>query len=310
MTSALIGHRATDLNKEALAGEGLRFTCGPLTISLQMALDAGRGEFLDLYREYPLAIPGTDESIVDFYLKIDAPAKLRRWFRPHVLPLTGGLFSPFAPLPVDLTMVTIEMGLNWQSAMVAPSHLIFHAGVVERGGRVIIMPGASGTGKSTLSSGLGYHGWRLFSDEFGLLRLNDGQMAPYPRLISLKNQSEAVMRAVAPGDRFSRPYHETPKGTITYLLPPADSITRMAETAPPGLLVFPVFERGAEAQIQKVSKAEAFILLRNCSVNAQWLGLPAFEALNRIVEDCEAYRIIYSSLDMGMSLIDRLTAEW
>jgi hypothetical protein len=310
MTSALLGHRAHDLNIKALAGEGLRFACGPLTISLQMTLPAGRDEFLELYREYPLAEAEASENIVDFYLKIDAPSRLRRWFRPHVLPFTGSLFSPFAPLPVNLTMVTIEMGLNWQSAMVAPSHLIFHAGVVERQGRAIIMPGASGTGKSTLSSGLGYHGWRLFSDEFGLLRLSDGQIVPYPRLISLKNQSEAVMRAVAPATRFSKPYHGTPKGTITYLLPPADSIARMTEPATPGLLVFPVFEPGAEAQIQKMTKAEAFILLRNCSVNAQWLGLPAFEALNRIVESCEAYRIIYSSLGMGMALVDQLTAEW
>jgi hypothetical protein len=135
-------------------------------------------------------------------------------------------------------------------------------------------------------------------------------MVPYPRPISLKNQSEAVMREVAPAERFSRPYHGTPKGTITYLLPPGDSITRMHEPAKPALLIFPVFEPGAKPQIQKVSKAEAFILVRNCSINAQWLGLPAFEALNRVVEACEAYRIIYSSLDMGKALVDQLTADW
>jgi HprK-related kinase A len=310
MTSALLGHRAADLNDRELGSQGLRFVCGPLTISLEIAPRAGRGEFLELYREYPLADENAPEGIVDFHIRIDSPTRLRRWFKPHVLPFTGIGFMPFAPLPADLTMVTIEMGFNWQSAMVVPGHLIFHAGVVERGGRAIIMPGSSGTGKSTLSSGLSYHGWRLFSDEFGLLRLSDGQIVPYPRPVSLKNQSGAVMQAVAPAARFSRPYHGTPKGTITYLLPPADSIARMHEPATPSLLVFPVFEPNATAQIQKMSKAEAFILLRNCSVNAQWLGRPAFEALNRIVEGCEAYRIVYSSLDMGMALIDQLTAEW
>jgi HprK-related kinase A len=309
MTTDLLGQRSAGLNRQDLGGAGLRFACGPYTISLGIEPKAARGEFLNLYREYPV-VEASSGSIVDFYLKVASPTFARRYYHPHVLPYTGGGYNPFAPLPVDLTLVTVEMGLNWQSATLTPKHLIFHAGVVERGGRAIIMPGASGIGKSTLSSGLAYDGWRLFSDEFGFLDYAQDQLIPYPRPVSLKNQSAAVMQAVVPADRFSRAYHNTPKGTITYLLPPSESIQRMAEPAKPALLIFPTFERDARPQIEKVSKAEAFILLRNCSVNAQWLGLPAYEALTRIVEGCEAYRIIYSSLDMAKALVAQLTEGW
>lgn len=307
MTSVSLGQRDPDLNRRDLAGQGLCFSCGPLTMSLHIEPRATRDEFLNIYREYPLADPA---SIVDFYVKVAAPTRLRRWFRPHVMPFTGFNNLPFAPLPANLAMVVAEMGLNWQTATTAHQYLIFHAGVVERHGRAIIMPGASGIGKSTLSAGLGYAGWRLFSDEFGLLRLADEQLVPNPRPVSLKNQSEAVMRAVIPADRFSRPYKETPKGTITYLLPPSDSITRMNETATPAMIVFPTFQRGAAPATAVVSKAETFILMRNCGVNAERLGLRAFETLSRLIEKCPAYRITYGSLDDGKDLVERLAAAW
>lgn len=305
--SVSLGRRDPDLNRRDLAGHGLCFSCGPLTVSLRIEPKAARDEFLNIYREYPLADPA---AVIDFYLKVASPTRLRRWFRPHVMPFTGFNNLPFAPLPANLAVVVAEMGLNWQTATTAHQYLIFHAGVVARGGRAIIMPGASGIGKSTLSAGLGYAGWRLFSDEFGLLRLADEQLAPNPRPVSLKNQSEAVMRAVIPADRFSSPYKETPKGTITYLLPPLDSINRMTEPATPAMIVFPTFERGASPATEAVSKAETFILMRNCGVNAERLGLHAFEILSRLVERCPAYRITYSSLDDGKALVEQLAAKW
>jgi hypothetical protein len=69
---------------------------------------------------------------------------------------------------------------------VATTHLLaLHAGVLVRGDRVLVLPGPSGRGKSTLTAALLRRGWLYVSDEALCLHWDDGSIVPYPRPMAL-----------------------------------------------------------------------------------------------------------------------------
>ncbi len=65
------------------------------------------------------------------------------------------------------------------------SHLLLHAGALERRGRGVLLAGGSGAGKSTLVVELVRRGFKLLSDEVGAIRMSDGVLEPFPRSLGL-----------------------------------------------------------------------------------------------------------------------------
>jgi hypothetical protein len=65
------------------------------------------------------------------------------------------------------------------------SHVLLHAGVVERRGRAVILAGGSGAGKSTLVLELVRRGFGLLSDDVAAIRLSDGRVEPFPRSLGM-----------------------------------------------------------------------------------------------------------------------------
>ena len=64
--------------------------------------------------------------------------------------------------------------------------VFIHAGVVGWGGRVVIIPGRSHTGKTTLVAAAVSAGWCYFSDEFAVVD-PDGLVHPYPRPLGVRD---------------------------------------------------------------------------------------------------------------------------
>ncbi len=294
--------RARELSR-ALARGDFRFRVGPFTARVQTSLPTLRNDILRIYEGYPLA---DEQALVDFSLRVRPTSIWRRWFRPKVIADTGFANTPFVPLPGDLSILAFEMGLNWLVATTADQYLVFHSGLVAKDGKAVIMPGESGRGKSTLTAGLAYNGWRMFSDEFALLRPETLDVYPYPRPISLKNQSIGVLGARVPADHFSRTYENTPKGTIRYLRPPEESLDQSHRPAEPRLILFPEFNPAAEARVEEAPRIEAFALIRTASVNCDRLGEAAFDAVTSLTERCPVFRMTYKSLDQGMQMVEDL----
>lgn len=287
----------------ALRRNGLTFSIGPFATRLQIALPSVARDFLAIYDGYPLTGPN---RIVDYHLRVGPTAFHRRWIKPDAKAGAGLANMPFVPLPAAIGILAFESSLNWLLATSADAYLVFHAGIVARGGRAVLMPGTSGTGKSTLTAGLAYSGWRLLSDEFALLRPETSLFYPYPRPISLKNRSIAVMRERLAANRFSRFFHNTPKGTIVYLRPSTSALAAMGEPASPALILFPEYRPEEQARAVELRKVEMFALVRSAAVNCDRLGATAFAALGTLVERCRAFRITYRSLDQGMTMVEDL----
>lgn len=274
---------------------------GPVAFRIGSAWAAPIARLADLYREYPVP-----DRIADFTVRLEPPQPWRRWLRPQVA--VGGDFTfPGAlPLPLRHGLLAAEMAMNLQVALGHRRHLLLHAAVAERDGRAVVMTGESGAGKSTLAAALSMRGWRFLGDEFALIGPDDGLLYPFPRPVSLKNDSIAAVRAMLPNARFGPELADTPKGTIRHLVPAADAIARMGEPATPALIVFPRF--GHAAAIRPVAPPEAFMRLTEASTNYVALGEAGFAALTRLVAATPAVAIDYPDGATGIDAVERCWA--
>jgi HprK-related kinase A len=287
---------------QRLSSTGILVKTGPFIVSIRSGIENFVKLFQRFYAHFPVV---TAPAVADFHIQLQSPRSIRRWWRPQALFLLDGQ-TPFLPYPLSHAFPLFEWGLNWGIAMQAHQYLMLHSAVVERSGRALLLPAWPGSGKSTLCAALVNRGWRLFSDEFGLLRPGDGQMIPLPRPMPLKNRSIDVVRQFAPDAELGPSFHGTRKGTVAHLVSPAASVDQANVPVPPAWLVFPRYKSGAPLRLAPISKQQAFIKLANNSFNYQLLGLRGFESATRLVRDCDCYVLTYSNLDEAMIAMERL----
>ena len=281
---------------------GVLLNTGPFVIHLQTPLPLVVEAVRFLYHDFAL---DEDGGLADFHVRVAQPAGLRRWWRPQAVVQFDGLM-PFAPLPLAMAVPMLEWSLNWCAATYAHHYVMMHAGVVERSGRALILPGAPRSGKSTLCAALIHRGWRLLSDEFALLRPEDARLAPWPRPVSLKDGAIEVIRAFVAGAPIGPPVGDTLKGTVAHMRPPSDSVERARETARAAWIIFPTYQAGASTRLAPLPKSRAFFRLADNSHNYDSMGLAGFETLASVIETCDAYEFTYSDLDEAVTLFDSL----
>lgn len=301
----LLGSLSTTHILRRLRGPGgLALQTGSFVVRIHSPLAAVAEGVALLYRDFPLA---ADQDFTDFHVRVYPPAGLRRWWHPQVLFALDQII-PFKPLPAGQAFAMLEWGLNWCVSNYAHQFLMLHAAVIARDGRAVILPAPPGSGKSTLCAGLVNRGWRLLSDELTLIDRITGLITPLPRPVSLKNQSIEVIRGFAPEAVLGPVAHDTAKGTVAHMRPPAASVQAAAELARPAWIVMPRYQAGAAAELSPLPRGEAFIQAADQSFNYSLLGREGFEAMGRLVEHCDCLRFHYGELEEAVQVFDRLAA--
>lgn len=291
--------------KDRLVQPGLILRTGPFTTLVRTSISSVAEGIARLYADYPL-VPHWD--FADFHISLDRPANYRRWYKPQVLFRFDGQ-TPFKPLPLAQAFPMLEWGLNWCISNHANRYLIVHAAVVEKNGFAAVLPAPPGSGKSTLCAALVYNGWRLLSDELTLIRLDDGDIVPVPRPVSLKNSSIDIIGKYVENSVFSPRVSDTLKGEVAHLKPPADSVARAGAFVPPAWIIFPKYEAGAALRLEEMPRPQAVLNLAENAFNFSSLGRHGFETLIRTVNTSQSYRLVYSSLDDAINAFAALEPE-
>jgi HprK-related kinase A len=291
----------TELGQFLVAG-GLNLKLGPFVTRIHSDVPELASHLRLMYAEQSIASPG----FADFHVRLSRPNGLRRWFRPQVLFNFDGS-SPFKPLPLDQAFAMLEWGLNWCISNHMHTYLILHAAVLERGGHAVILPAPPGSGKSTLTAALCHRGWRLFSDELALIDPRDLSLVSLARPVSLKNQSIELIRNYLPEAVIGPVAHDTVKGTVAHLRPPADSVRQVERLARPSWLILPHWQAGAAARLSPLPKGETFIRLLDGAFNYSLLGEEGFRIAADLVEASDCFEFTYSSLDDAIETFSRLT---
>lgn len=290
----------------ALKAGHLNLHLGPFVTSLKSRSDLVADFLMDTYRDCPVSVDA--DELVDYVLSVGPPNRLRRFIRPQVLP-DPGFYFPAIPLPARMAALALEMGMNLSAALQCFRFTMFHAGVVAKDDKAIMIAANSGGGKSTLTAAMMEQGFRLLSDEFAVLRRDGLGLMPYPRPVSLKKASVDIVRAFAGDDAVSPALEGTPKGTVAYRRARASDIAAMAQPAEPKLIIFPKFEVEAEASIEPVEPADALMRLIAGSPNYQVIGEDAFRSTLQMMQGVKSFEIAYGNTEDSIRLVESLWAE-
>lgn len=300
MTPLTLACVPQDALRRRLGSEGICLRIPPFTAHIRSPIPIVSEGLAALYAEYEL-LPASGH-FADFHVSV---AYGRRFPKPLCVFEMDGL-RPFTPLAAGEAFAFLEWGLNWCVTGYCHTMLTIHAAVLERGGRVLIMPAPPGSGKSTLCAALLLNGWRLLSDEMALLDPRTGLILPSPRPVSLKNRSIGIIRKLAPDAVFGPVAHDTMKGTVAHMRVPSDSLARAAEPGLPAWVIFPRYAPDAPARLEPRPKGESFMQLAENSFNQNVLGRAGFDALSDLVARSDCYDFTYGRLEEAIEVFSRL----
>ena len=159
----------------------------------------------------------------------------------------------------DRLTAVLEGDLHFRVATTARDLIFVHAGAVACGDRVIVMPGLSRAGKSTLVAALITAGATYFSDEYALFDAN-GMVHPYPRRFRLRPRYPHD----PPGPPVAIPEGRVGSGPL-----------------PVGLVVAPVYVRGAKWRPRDLSTGEAMLTLFDNTLLARDRARESFAAFRK-----------------------------
>lgn len=287
-----------------LSNQGLRVKMGPFNVQISVTSAILANHLYHLYENYKLA----ENDIAEFHVRIVTARPLKKPFFPHVRFLVDGR-SPFSLFPAEQALAALEWGINLTIASRINHLLLFHSAVVERNGHAVLLPASPGSGKTTLCTALVHRGYRLFSDEFGLMDPHHGNFFPIPRLMPLKNEAIRAIRDYLPEAILGHEIPNTQKGTIAHVRPPKESIARSSETAKAKWVVFPKWVSGAVLRLDPLPSSEAFLLLASNSFNYEVLGETGFQAVTHLTRSCRCYKLIYSDFDSAIDALNTLTDD-
>lgn len=284
----------------ALKGQGLGlelhgFRC---VVSSDTGLLAAK--IHQLYAGYQASL--SPEGFYDFRISVD---RVRRPFRSTEVEFFWEGTSPFPPLPFEQTHPLFEWGLNWCIATASGCDIVVHSAVIERNGKALVLPGHPGSGKSTLCADLALGKFRLLSDELTIIDPHDRHVRPFPRPISLKNNSIDLIAKRHPSALVTKRITDTRKGDIAYVPPPSASLVAPS-AVPIGWIVFPQYSANSRTEITPITRANAFARLLENAFNVDLIGQTGYIAFAESIAQAECFDLRYSDLDEVSLWLDEL----
>jgi len=287
-----------------LLNQGLRVAVGPFNVCIHTAHKPLAIQLYTLYRHYRLA----HDEIAEFHVRIVTERSMRNPLTQKIRFLLDGQ-SPFESFPIEQALAVLEWGINLAIAVRVNHLLLLHSAVVEKNNHVILLPAWPGSGKTTLCTVLSHRGFRLFSDEFGLMDPQQEVFYPIPRLMPLKNESIQVIRNYLPEVVMGQSIPNTQKGTVAHVCPPEKSILLSKHVAKAKWVIFPRWVADAHMRIEAISDAEAFMLLASNAFNYEVLGATEFQAVTHLISSCNCYKLVYSDFDEVLAALQKLVDE-
>jgi hypothetical protein len=167
-----------------------------------------------------------------------------------------------------------------------------HAAAFCVGERGVIMPGKSGSGKSSLAAWLTAQGYTYLTDELVLLS-KMGRIRPFTRPLSLKPPACDVLTHL-----LSLKADEILTGQIGTMVPHR-SLNRQWTSVNPslGLLIYPEFIKDQRATLTKISSARSCLKLMESYVNARNIPEHGFSEIAALTRTVTSYELKFGSFD-------------
>ncbi len=171
--------------------------------------------------------------------------------------------------------------------------LAIHAAALGSAEGGILLPGKSGSGKSTFSAWLVTCGCNYLTDELVFLDGVTAKIQSFTRPVSFKKGSLQILNTFA---HFNQ--EDAIAGPTGLMLPHRllnDDFT--SEKPPLSLILFPNYVNGASTKITHISGALGCVRLMECYVNARNIDNHGIDCLANIARTTPIYQLTYGSFD-------------
>jgi hypothetical protein len=176
----------------------------------------------------------------------------------------------------------------------------FHAAAVSRGGHSVLLPGVSGTGKSTLTGYLAGHGFAYLGDDLVAMARADWSLRPLPTCLSLKSGSWPILTALYP-QLPDLPTLQCHGCDVRYVEP---GQARYAGSAP-SVIMFPAYAKRGNTHLNALAPLQTMTRLLETNTD---LHRPATEAtlaeFLQFAEQTPSYELVYKDLPSAKAVIE------
>ena len=183
--------------------------------------------------------------------------------------------------------------------------LFFQGGAVQVGERVVLFPGASGRGTSTLTTAVVRRGLSYLADGIVPFDVAVGRVLAFPRSISLGGDSDRLFP-----DLLSSSGSDVDRGAGRWYLDPA-AIPRatVGNGGRVALVVMPHFVAGSTTRLERVVDVDALRLLLDHTFPFDQLGARGFHALVALARQAAVYRLQHGDVDAASEVVLQLVRE-
>jgi len=167
------------------------------------------------------------------------------------LSLEDRVISPSEAMPYLFTLMQHEVDETLIGRLT--DRAAIHAGVIALGGKAILLPGQSGSGKTSLVHELVRRGARYFSDEYAIVDPR-GLVHRYPRALMIRDDKQVQHPVLAAEIQSAGKTPVAGDGAIASAPDPAA----------PGLILFLQYEPGSSFDVHPITHGETLVgLLAN-----------------------------------------------
>jgi len=217
--------------------------------------------------------------------------------------LNGHLF--FTGLTGNEVLPHIFMLTFALAARALDDKLLFHAAVLGRAGKAVILPGETGTGKTTLTAVLIRQGWKFFSDELAVIDPERLVITPFPLPMTIKSGSVPLIEPFYPDLGRIKEYQRPDGKIVRYLAPPVESLADGSEEAEIAAIIFPVLQNSGSPRLAKIEKITALRRLARTGSTQRELQSTDVRALITIMEDTPCYDMLYTDVQQVAPLLEK-----
>lgn len=274
------------------------YRIGPVALTLRSAVPGVVDEYHRLYRRHEMPGP----SVGAFRIEV-AARRSPRTGRRHFHILANGEQTATVRRK-DRILSHVEAAINVLIARHLPRYLQVHASALSWKGAGVLFPGSPGAGKSTLAAALLARGWSYATDEFALIDPDTRRLVPYPRALSIKQGSVAVLRRLGLPVDDAVTCTTDAKGPIRCLDPLRVRADALARPGPIRLIVFPRYARGRAPSIEPMTRAEAVFEMSRVCFNFLKFRARGVELLVDVVRRARCYRLRTGDPDRSCRLVE------
>lgn len=297
-----IASPSTRIERRAESTKVRHYRIGPVGVSLDCTVPSVHKNYHERYCPYETPHPCGPSFPVRVFAR-------RSWRTGRLhFHIEGDIAEAFTVRKEHQVLPHVEAVVNLSIARYLPHYIQIHAAVLSKDGRGLILAGAPGAGKTTLAAALLMRGWQYATDEFALIDPDTLRLVPYPKALSIKDGSVAVLAALGfpVNDEVFERRDKGPIRCVSPLRCRPDAVSGPCGVA---MVVFPEHVPQAAPQLTRISNAEAgFELSRRCFNFLKYRRF-SLETILAASRRASCFRLVSADLAQTCDLIESAWTE-